>query len=99
MSKKKSDKVVQSNAKQRAVGAFAMVRNKVKVFIGWLLAKRSRVVLVFLIFLAIGIFAWTWRDKTPEIQYQTATAEVGSLITSIAFLYIYLMILITFIYY
>jgi len=84
VSKKKSDKVVQSNAKQRAVGAFAMVRNKVKVFIGWLLAKRSRVVLVFLIFLAIGIFAWTWRDKTPEIQYQTATAEVGSLITSIA---------------
>jgi len=76
MSKKKSDK-------KAVTDKATLVKSKAKGFIGWLFAKKSRLILAVLIILAIGVFVWTKRDVALEVQYQTAAAENGSLITSI----------------
>lgn len=46
--------------------------------------KKARLTLALLIFLALAVFIWTRRDKIADVQYQTATAEVGNLITSLS---------------
>jgi RND family efflux transporter MFP subunit len=57
---------------------------KLKAVFTWITAKKSRVVLAILIVLAVGIFFWTRRVKTPEVQYQTATVEKGNLVSTIS---------------
>jgi len=84
VSKKKTDEVAQLDEKKETLGSFVMVKNRAKAFIGWFLAKRSRVVLVLLTLLALGVFAWVKTDKTPEVQYQTAQAEKGTIVSTIS---------------
>ena len=56
--------------------------NKVLSFFGWILAKRSRIILAILIVAALGLFFFN-RKATVEVQIQTSTVERGTIVSAI----------------
>lgn len=78
MSKKKSAKKVQ------VFSAWQKATKTIKALFTWLLAKKGRAIFAIVLVVAISAFVWTRRESPQKVQYQTATAEVGTLITSIS---------------
>lgn len=58
--------------------------NKIKPVFRWIIAKRSRVILITLVVLAITIFSITRSRQTDDVQYQTATAERGNIVSTVS---------------
>src|SRR3989344_251004 len=56
--------------------------NKVLSFFGWILAKRSRIILAILIVVALGLFFFN-RKANVEVQIQTSTVERGTIVSAI----------------
>lgn len=58
--------------------------NKIKPVFRWIIAKRSRVILITLAVLAIIIFSITRNRQNDDVQYKTATAERGNIVSTVS---------------
>jgi multidrug efflux pump subunit AcrA (membrane-fusion protein) len=57
---------------------------KLKSMFNRLKANRGRTIIVVIVLVAIGGVIWNRRQPTQTVQHQTASAEIGTLVTSIS---------------